>query len=71
MLESADVCREWFQCIESVQNTSRFGRLSGDGIWRDEDGKPAEDGSGVTSGPKGLLKGIQGSILRVQGKGGF
>lgn len=71
MVDSPAVCKEWRTCIDAVQNTARFGRVGGDGIWRDEKGQPASDSTGVKSGPMGLFKGIQGSIKRVQGKGGF
>lgn len=71
MIDSPSVCKEWRDGIRRNENTHLYGKLGDDGIWRDKDGNVATDGSGVTSGPKGLYMGIKGSILRVQGKGGF
>jgi phosphatidylserine/phosphatidylglycerophosphate/cardiolipin synthase-like enzyme len=71
MIDCPSVCKEWRDGIRKNENTHLYGRLQNDGIWRDKDGKEATDGTGVHSGISGLYKGVKGSILRVQGKGGF
>ncbi|KAH7925600.1 hypothetical protein BV22DRAFT_1033871 [Leucogyrophana mollusca] len=70
MIDSPAVCREWRDGIRRNQNT-QYHRLGNDGIYRDTDGNELTDSTGVTSGFKGVVKGVQGSIARVRGKGGF
>ncbi|EMD40285.1 hypothetical protein CERSUDRAFT_90999 [Gelatoporia subvermispora B] len=70
MIDSPAICAEWFGTIERVQNT-HFHRVGHDGVWRDAQGAVLTDGTGVTSGVRGVVKGVQGSIARVRGKGGF
>ncbi|KAG8897261.1 hypothetical protein FRB99_008275, partial [Tulasnella sp. 403] len=71
MIDSELVCREWSAAIEKSQNTHLYGRVDDDGVWRDLEGKELPDSTGIRSGPMGLIKGIQGSIARVRGTGGF
>ncbi|EIW81191.1 hypothetical protein CONPUDRAFT_137247 [Coniophora puteana RWD-64-598 SS2] len=70
MLDSAAVCAEWRDAIRRVQNT-HLHRLGNDGVYRDTDGNVLTDSTGVGSGIKGVIKGIQGSIARARGTGGF
>jgi hypothetical protein len=70
MVDNPMVCQEWFDGIRRNQNT-HLHKLEKDGIYRDTDGNPLTDSTGVGSGFRGVVKGIQGSIARVRGKGGF
>ncbi|KAG1748562.1 hypothetical protein EDB19DRAFT_1682398 [Suillus lakei] len=70
MVDNPTVCQEWLDGIRRNQNT-HLHELQKDGIYRDEDGNPLTDSTGVGSGFRGVVKGIQGSIARVRGKGGF
>ncbi|KIJ62552.1 hypothetical protein HYDPIDRAFT_114197 [Hydnomerulius pinastri MD-312] len=70
MIDNPTVCKEWRDAIQTVQNTHMH-ELQKDGIYRDEYGNPLTDSTGVGSGFKGVIKGVQGSIARVRGKGGF
>ena len=70
MLDSHTICREWLDTIERVQNT-HLHRVGHDGVYRDAQGVELQDSTGVTKGFRGLVKGIQGSIARVRGTGGF
>jgi phosphatidylserine/phosphatidylglycerophosphate/cardiolipin synthase-like enzyme len=70
MVDNPTVCQEWFDGIRRNQNT-HLHKLEKDGIYRDTDGNPLTDSTGVGSGFRGVVKGIQGSIARVRGKGGF
>lgn len=70
MIDSPQICREWLDAIHHVQNT-HLHRVGHDGVWRDAQGVELTDSTGVTSGITGLFKGLQGSIARVRGKGGF
>jgi len=71
MIDSPSICRDWLDGIRESQNTHIAGRLQDDGVWRDKDGTPLPDSTGIKSGPMGLIKGVQGSIARVRGTGGF
>ena len=72
MVDSPPLVKEWIQGINANQNTLLYGKVdSKDGIWRDKDGNELPDSTGIKSGPMGLVKGIQGSIARVRGTGGF
>ncbi|KAG2101086.1 uncharacterized protein F5147DRAFT_709739 [Suillus discolor] len=70
MVDNPIVCQEWFDGIRRNQNT-HLHELEKDGIYRDKHGNPLTDSTGVGSGFRGVVKGIQGSIARVRGKGGF
>ncbi|KAF9220887.1 hypothetical protein BS17DRAFT_786130 [Gyrodon lividus] len=70
MIGNPTVCKEWRDTIRRVQNT-HLHELRTDGIYRDKDGNLLTDSTGVGSGLKGVIKGVQGSIARVRGKGGF
>ncbi|KAG2147492.1 uncharacterized protein EDB93DRAFT_1337409 [Suillus bovinus] len=70
MVDSPTVCREWFDGIRRNQNT-HLHEVAKDGIYRDMNGNPLTDSTGVGSGFRGMVKGIQGSIARARGKGGF
>ncbi|CCL99523.1 uncharacterized protein FIBRA_01541 [Fibroporia radiculosa] len=70
MVDSPQVCHEWMTAVHSVQNT-HLHRVGHDGVWRDAQGVELSDSTGVTSGVMGVIKGVQGSIARVRGKGGF
>ncbi|KAG1742307.1 uncharacterized protein EDB91DRAFT_1128571 [Suillus paluster] len=70
MIDNPTVCQEWLDGIRGNQNT-HLHELQKDGIYRDKDGNPLTDSTGVGSGFRGTVKGIQGSIARVRGKGGF
>ncbi|KAF8843374.1 hypothetical protein BDN67DRAFT_945733 [Paxillus ammoniavirescens] len=70
MIDNPTVCKEWCEAIRRVQNT-HLHELEKDGIYRDKEGNPLTDSTGVGSGVKGVIKGVQGSIARVRGKGGF
>lgn len=71
MIDSELIVREWRELIERAQNTAIAGRVGEDGVWKGKDGKEMPDSTGIHSGPSGLIKGIQGSIARVRGTGGF
>jgi phosphatidylserine/phosphatidylglycerophosphate/cardiolipin synthase-like enzyme len=73
MVNSSAVCAEWRAGIEANQNTAKYGGpLAADGIWRDpKDGSVLEDAGNTKGGAKQIIKGIKGTIARVQGKGGF
>ncbi|KAG8895765.1 hypothetical protein FRC00_006952 [Tulasnella sp. 408] len=71
MIDSPVVCKEWVEGLRRSQNTHLYGEVQKDGVWRDKDGTPLQDSTGITSGPMGLIKGIQGTIARVRGTGGF
>ncbi|KIO19123.1 hypothetical protein M407DRAFT_16170 [Tulasnella calospora MUT 4182] len=71
MIDSPLICKEWVEGLRRSQNTHLYGEVQKDGVWRDKDGTPLPDSTGITSGPKGLIKGIQGTIARVRGTGGF
>ncbi|KAG1818492.1 uncharacterized protein BJ212DRAFT_1345885 [Suillus subaureus] len=70
MVDNPTVCQEWFDGVRRNQNT-HLHEVEKDGIYRDKDGNPLTDSTGVGSGFRGVVKGIQGSIARVRGKGGF
>lgn len=71
MVDSAEMCAEWRAGLESIQNTKLYGLISDkDGLWRDPEGNVL-DSKGGRGGPLALLKGMQGALARVQGKGGF
>ncbi|KAG0703755.1 hypothetical protein DFH29DRAFT_914887 [Suillus ampliporus] len=70
MIDNPTVCHEWLDGIRRNQNT-HLHELQKDGIYRDKDGNPLTDSTGVGSGLRGVVKGIQGSIARARGKGGF
>ncbi|KAG9315842.1 hypothetical protein JVU11DRAFT_3491 [Chiua virens] len=70
MIDNAAVCKDWRDTIRRVQNT-HLHELQKDGIYLDKDGNPLTDSTGVTSGLRGIIKGVQGSIARARGKGGF
>ncbi|KAG8214539.1 hypothetical protein J3R82DRAFT_9600 [Butyriboletus roseoflavus] len=70
MIDNASVCKDWRDTIRRVQNT-HLHELQKDGIYLDQDGNPLTDSTGVGSGLKGIIKGVQGSIARARGKGGF
>ena len=67
MVDSQEICRKWRDGIERNQNTKQFGRVSKDGIWRDKNGSP---GKGYTGNPgkiKGLVRGVIGMIMKLEG----
>ena len=70
MIDNPAVCKDWRDTIRRVQNT-RLHELQKDGVYLDQDGNPLTDSTGVGSGVKGIIKGVQGSIARARGKGGF
>ncbi|KIJ17625.1 hypothetical protein PAXINDRAFT_167631 [Paxillus involutus ATCC 200175] len=70
MIDNPTVCKEWSETIRRVQNT-HLHELEKDGIYRDKEGNQLTDSTGVGSGVKGVIKGVQGSIARARGKGGF
>jgi len=37
LLESATLCAEWRKALDTNQNTSIYGRVGHDGVWRDAD----------------------------------
>ena len=72
VLESAEVCRAWIDGLRRNQNTHLYGALDKeDGVWRDANGKEAEDAMGVDPGRFPWAKGVVGAIKRVRGVGGF
>ncbi|KAF8555746.1 hypothetical protein OG21DRAFT_1410446 [Imleria badia] len=70
MIDNPAVCKDWRDTIRRVQNT-HLHELQKDGVYLDQDGNPLTDSTGVGSGLKGIMKGVQGSIARARGKGGF
>lgn len=71
MIDNAAVCRDWRGTIKRVQNT-HLHELQKDGVYLDKEGNPLTDSTGVGSGGlKGIIKGLQGSIARARGTGGF
>ncbi|KAG2066327.1 hypothetical protein BDR04DRAFT_1106891 [Suillus decipiens] len=70
MVDNPMLCQDWLDGIRRNQNT-HLHEVAKDGIYRDMYGNPLTDSTGVGSGFRGVIKGIQGSIARVRGKGGF
>ncbi|KAL6303145.1 hypothetical protein BKA93DRAFT_789501 [Sparassis latifolia] len=70
MIDNPAICREWLDAIRGLQNT-HLHRVGCDGVWRDAQGVELTGSTGVKSGVLGVIKGVQGSIARVRGKGGF
>ncbi|KAG8897302.1 hypothetical protein FRC01_011391, partial [Tulasnella sp. 417] len=64
MIDSPLICKEWVEGLRRSQNTHLYGEVQKDGVWRDKDGTPLPDSTGIKSGPMGLIKGIQGTIAR-------
>ena len=53
--------------MSANQNTHIYGRLDGDGIWRDpKDGSVLEDAGSTKGGVFSSLKGLSGALKRVQ-----
>ncbi|PGH32106.1 hypothetical protein GX50_05122 [[Emmonsia] crescens] len=73
LLDSAEVCQIWLDSIRRNQNTAIYGLVSPqDGCWHDPvTGDMAEGAIGVKPGRFSWMKGVVGSIKRVQGVGGF
>lgn len=72
MADSMQVVAEWIKGINANQNTFRFGLIdSADGVYKDREGNLVQASGTKSAGMKGLLKGIDGAIKRVEGKGGF
>ncbi|EGN98553.1 hypothetical protein SERLA73DRAFT_183614 [Serpula lacrymans var. lacrymans S7.3] len=70
MIDNPEICKDWLNAIRRNENT-HLHQLDTDGIYRDKDGNELTDSTGVGSGFKGVIKGIQGSIARARGTGGF
>ena len=72
MFDSAVVCKAWIDGLRRNQNTHLYGEVSKeDGIWRDDEGKPAADVISVDPGRFSWAKGFVGAINRVRGTGDF
>ncbi|GAO17234.1 uncharacterized protein UV8b_05499 [Ustilaginoidea virens] len=71
MVDSAEVCAKWREAIERNQNTGEFGRVAADGIWRDREGKPGKGYMGDPGRVEGLVKGVFGMAMKMEGLGGF
>ncbi|KAI5477424.1 hypothetical protein MNV49_006416 [Pseudohyphozyma bogoriensis] len=71
MVDSAEICKEWFFAMHSNQNTHLHGELQKDGIWRDSEGKKLPGATGAPKGPFKSLIGVKGAVQRVRGEGGF
>ncbi|EIN06967.1 hypothetical protein PUNSTDRAFT_135667 [Punctularia strigosozonata HHB-11173 SS5] len=71
MVDSPQICKEWYEGINHNQNTRQDGLLDEkDGLYRDKEGQVVQSAAGTASGPTALLKGIKGTIDRVRGVGG-
>jgi phosphatidylserine/phosphatidylglycerophosphate/cardiolipin synthase-like enzyme len=71
MVDSVEICQKWREGIDRNQNTKKFGKVAKDGIWRDENGKPAKGYMGNPGTVMGLVKGAVGMIQKWKGPGGF
>lgn len=72
MFDSEYVCRAIIDGLRRNQNTHLYGEVSQeDGVWRDVEGKGAEDIMAIDPGHFSFLKGIVGAVKRVQGTGDF
>ncbi|PTB66478.1 hypothetical protein BBK36DRAFT_20145 [Trichoderma citrinoviride] len=69
MVDSADICAKWREGIERNQNTKLFGRVAGDGVWRDEGGKPGDGYMGDPGSVEGLIKGVWGMYKKMERAG--
>ncbi|EQK98435.1 IQ calmodulin-binding motif protein [Ophiocordyceps sinensis CO18] len=70
MIDSPEVCEKWRRGVDRNQNTKTFGRVSDDGVWRDEHGKHGDGYLGNPTGVGKLVKAARG-MLRMKGMGGF
>ncbi|KHN94447.1 IQ calmodulin-binding motif protein [Metarhizium album ARSEF 1941] len=71
MVDSEEICRAWRAGIDRNQNTSAFGRVAADGLWRDENGQPGEGYMGDPGKVQGLVRGVVGMVSKMEGLGGF
>ncbi|OAQ58870.1 phospholipase D Active site motif protein [Pochonia chlamydosporia 170] len=71
MVDSKEICADWMKGIDRNQNTSLFGRVAKDGIWRDKDGNPGAGYMGDPGKVEGLFKGVVGMVQKMEGLGGF
>lgn len=65
MVDSAEICNRWREGIERNQNTRHFGRVSPDGIWRDDHGQPGKGYSGNPGVLAGLFHGAMGMVKKT------
>lgn len=66
MVDSPEICLKWRDGIERNQNTSLFGRVSQDGVWRDQSGNPGEGYMGDPNAVEGLIKGVWGMYQKMR-----
>lgn len=71
MVDSEQICAKWREGIERNQNTGQFGRVANDGLWRDSTGNVAPGYMGNPGKVEGLVKGIVGMAMKMEGLGGF
>ncbi|KAH6873841.1 IQ calmodulin-binding motif protein [Thelonectria olida] len=71
MVDSREICEKWREVIDRNQNTKMFGKVAEDGIWRDKDGSPGKGYMGNPGKIEGLLKGVAGMAMKMEGMGGF
>jgi phosphatidylserine/phosphatidylglycerophosphate/cardiolipin synthase-like enzyme len=65
MIDSHEICGKWREAIERNQRTAMFGRVGGDGIWRDAQGQPGQGYSGDPGMVDGLFKGVAGMLNKT------
>ncbi|CAM1508823.1 Fc.00g025620.m01.CDS01 [Cosmosporella sp. VM-42] len=70
MVDSQEICERWRKGIDRNQNTKAFGKVSGDGVWRDKHGQPGEGYMGDPGLVKGLIKGVWGMFRKMNHMGG-
>jgi len=71
MVDSTEVIADWRAAIENNQNTAIHGMIdSSDGLYHDKQGNVIESSAG-RGGALAWVKGVEGTIQRVRGVGGY
>ncbi|UKZ79188.1 hypothetical protein TrVFT333_006938 [Trichoderma virens FT-333] len=66
MVDSPEICAKWRDGIERNQNTKLFGRVSDDGVWKDNNGNPGDGYMGDPNSVEGLIKGVWGMYKKME-----
>lgn len=68
-----EIAEQWREALEvRNQNTGLYGLGSNeDGVWRDAEGREADEAIGIDPGRFSWGKGIMGAVKRLKGTGGF
>ncbi|KAH8172527.1 PLD-like domain-containing protein [Sarocladium implicatum] len=65
MVDSREICRKWRDAIDRNQRTKAYGKVAGDGVWRDLVGQAGPGYSGDPGMIGGLVKGIVGMVNKT------